>query len=250
MKSCELREKLEKAQEKVEKCKATIERHQKQAEKKLQIVKDNGWENGLENDSCYRGDNYNYEALSSISDYHWKLDDIENATNKLKEAEQIVQNWKDKLDRQLEIEHTLITKVPDAFKQAREELVERWTKYDIAERDIMLQKKKELSYEDFRKLYKYTEEDSLKHTDEEFRKIEERNADIWLIDLYNRVYAITGEVTDCSSLWFRGKGLDGTVVGENGIAEVNTIGAGGYNIQRFHLRVLVNDITPTISKHR
>lgn len=241
MTSVELQERLTKAEEKVAKCEATIERHKKQAEKKLQIVRDHGWENGLEDDRCYRGDNYNFDALSAISDYHWKLEDIESAEEKLEDAKKVVANWKEKLDKQVERELTLANEVPEAFKQAREILVERWTAGDIEARDIMLQKRKELDHKEFRKLYRYSEEEALKHTDEEFRKIEEREADMWLLNLYNRVKEITGEATDAKHIHWGGKCLDGYVVGKKGIAEVETIGAGGYNIQRFHLRVLVKE---------
>lgn len=237
MTSIELKERLEKAQAKVEKCKATIERHKKQAEKKLQIVKANGWD---ENDRYARQGQADYnDSYWAVCEYQHKLEDIKSATKKLAEAEQIVDNWVAKLQKQLDIELKIATEIPEAFKQARAELVERWVESDIRQREVMLQKKKELSYEEFRKYYKYTEEEALKHTDEEFRKIEEREADYWLINLYNRVKEITGEVTDCSYLRWGGKCLDGYVVGKDGTAEVETIGAGGYNIQRFHLRVLV-----------
>ena len=173
-------------------------------------------------------------------EYKNKLEDIEGAKDKLADAEQIVKNWQDKLDRQIKLELTLANEVPEAFKQARAELVEEWVAGDIRAREVMLQRKKELSYEQFRKIYRYTEEERLKHTDEEFRQIEEREADMWLINLYNRVKEITGEVTDCSYLHWGGKCLDGYVVGKAGKAKVETIGAGGYNIQRYHLRVLVH----------
>ena len=236
MMSFEIQERLTKAQEKVEKCKATIERHKAQAEKKLQILQQNGWSTNLED---YRGSD-NREAWSLAYDYKYKLEDIKGAERKLEEAKQIVRNWEAKLDKQVSMELTLANEVPEAFKQAREELVEEWVADDIRERDRMLQKKRELSYEEFRKLYRYTEEEDLKRSDEEFRKIEEREADIWLINLYNRVKDITGEVTDCSSLYWGGKSLNGYVIGKAGSARVETIGAGGYNIQRFHLRVLVH----------
>ena len=236
MMSFEIQERLTKAQETVEKRKATTERHKAQAEKKLQIIQRNGWSTNLED---YRGSN-DMDAFWVVCDYKHKLEDIEGAKDKLAEAEQIVKNWQEKLDKQVAIELTLANEVPEAFKQARAELVEEWVAGDIRAREVMLQKKRELSYDEFRKLYRYMEEDALKHTDEEFRKIEEREADIWLINLYNRVKEITGEVTDCSYLYWGGKCLDGYVVGKAGKARVETIGAGGYNIQRYHLRVLVH----------
>lgn len=240
MTSVELKERFTKALEKVEKCKATIERHKKQAEKKLQIIKANGWEDGILDDSCYRGSNYIYEALSALSDYEWKLDDISGAERKLAEAEQVADNWAKKYKEALQRELTIATEVPEAFKQAREALVKSWVEQDILEREVMLQKRKDLPYKEFRQLYRYTEEEALNHTDEEFRKMEEREADMWLLDLYNRVKAITGEVTDCSNIYWGGKCLDGYIVGKNGRARVDTIEAGGYNIQRWHLRVLVH----------
>lgn len=234
MTSIEIQERLTKAQETVEKRKATIERHKAQAEKKLQKIT----AKGISVDPMDNRDNN--EDFWLCCEYKNKLEDIKGAEDKLAEAEQIVKNWQDKLDRQIKLELTLANEVPEAFKQARAELVEEWVASDIRAREVMLQKKKELSYKDFRKLYRYTEEESLRHTDEEFRKIEEREADMWLINLYNRVKEITGEVTDCSKLYWGGKCLNGYVIGKSGSAKVETIGAGGYNIQRFHLRVLVH----------
>ena len=94
-------------------------------------------------------------------------------------------------------------------------------------------------FANIRKIYKYSEEESLRKTDEEFQKMEETEADAWLLNLYNRVKDVTGEVTDCSHIKWGGKCLDGIVVRKNGKAIVTTIEAGGWNIQRYHLRVLV-----------
>ena len=190
---------------------ATIERHKKQAEKKLQIVKDNGWEIGIENDNCFRGANYNYDALSAISDYKWKLEDIKGAEDKLKEAEQIADNWKAKYDKQVDLETTIASKMPEIFRQCRDELAEEWTNSDIKAREIMKQKRSELSYDEFRKYYKYSEEMSLSRTDEEFMKSNLRDAELFIVDLYNRVKAITGEVTNWGNIYYGGKALNGWI---------------------------------------
>lgn len=237
MTSIELKERLEKAQAKVEKCKATIERHKKQAEKKLQKIRESGWD---ETDKFRYAQGNNHDAYWAICEFDNKLDDIIRAEHKLRDAEQIVKNWQEKLDKQVTMEIKLANEVPEAFKEARADLVERWVEGDIRARDRMLAKKKELSYEEFRKIWTFTQEEDLKHTDEEFRKMEEIEADIWILNLYNRVKEITGEITDCSYLSWGGKALNGYVVGKKGNAKVETIGAGGYNIQRYHLRVLVH----------
>ena len=66
---------------------------------------------------------------------------------------------------------------------------------------------------------------------------------------YNRKYdfiitrtnEIVGQITDASNLRVGAKGdLNGYIVGTKGTAKVQTIGAGGYNIQCFHFRTLIN----------
>ena len=63
-------------------------------------------------------------------------------------------------------------------------------------------------------------------------------------DLCNRISAVVGEITDASNLSIGNQNgeLNGIVKGTKGSAKVETIGAAGYNIQRFHYRVLVHKI--------
>lgn len=59
--------------------------------------------------------------------------------------------------------------------------------------------------------------------------------------IIERTNAIVGEITDASNLRIGSKAdLNGYVIGTRGIAKVQTIGAGGYNIQCFHFRTLIN----------
>ena len=234
MTSLEIKERLDKALANVEKRKATIERHKAQAEKKFQILKKNGLDD-LDR-SAHRDDK---DAFWMIVEYERKLEDIESATDKLEEAEQIAKNWLEKYNSKLAEESLIDNEIPDAFKEAKAELVESWVAYDIKQREAMKEFKATHSYQEFRKAYKYTEQDRLSKTDEEFRKIEEADANAWLIDLFNRVKKITGEITDASHIRWGGKCLDGYVVGKEGKAIVDTIEAGGYYIQRWHLRTLV-----------
>ena len=63
-----------------------------------------------------------------------------------------------------------------------------------------------------------------------------------LIDLMARVTKVTGTITDAAGLRIRNGELNGVIEGERGTASVTTIGAGGWNIQRFHWRTLVHPI--------
>ena len=68
-----------------------------------------------------------------------------------------------------------------------------------------------------------------------------------ILDLVNRVTKITGPITSWSGLYLtQGNGgwsvLNGTVKGEDGVASVDTILAGGWNIQKLHCRTLVKKV--------
>lgn len=59
--------------------------------------------------------------------------------------------------------------------------------------------------------------------------------------IIERTNAIVGTITDASNLHIGGKDdLNGFIIGTKGTAKVQTIGAGGYNIQCFHFRTLIN----------
>ena len=61
--------------------------------------------------------------------------------------------------------------------------------------------------------------------------------------IIERTNAIVGTITDASNLYIGKKGdLNGFIIGERGKAKVETIGAGGYNIQCYHFRTLINAI--------
>lgn len=61
--------------------------------------------------------------------------------------------------------------------------------------------------------------------------------------IIERTNAIVGTITDASRLEINAKGnLDGFIIGTKGTAKVETIGAGGYNIQCFHFRTLIHEV--------
>lgn len=80
-------------------------------------------------------------------------------------------------------------------------------------------------------------------SDEDIHKQNQQAGENLILDLLKRVTKITGPVIDWSGLYVTrgniGAVINGIVVGEDGKAEVNSVYAGGYNIQRLHVRVLV-----------
>ena len=59
--------------------------------------------------------------------------------------------------------------------------------------------------------------------------------------IIERTNAIVGQITDASYLRVSNGELNGVVTGTKGKASIMTIGAGGWNIQRYHFRTLVRE---------
>ena len=80
-------------------------------------------------------------------------------------------------------------------------------------------------------------EDALKKLDKDLTGEWNRKYDF----IIERTNEIVGTITDASNLKVGMKGdLNGYIIGTNGTAKVQTIGAGGYNIQIFHFRTLIH----------
>lgn len=269
-----------KAEEKVEKCKATIERHKKALEKKLaklssfgvtlenlEAMKDVGRQNG--------GDIY-----WEICEIEWKLKDIEGATKKLKEAEAILANWNEKLEKEVGKEATIKNEVPEVIKTFLENWkkmaydwhLKRYADFQVYSRKLDEEVKKaeaELGILPHREKRKALEEKGLDYKSVQAKKANfaggavihmctirnEKERLAWLnksleeekkaktLDLLNRVNHVVGKITDAKGLRVSEKGnLDGIIVGTKGKAKIETIGAGGWNIQCFHYRILVHKV--------
>ena len=237
----ELKEKLIKAEEAVVKTEKTIERHKAQAEKKLKVIVDNGWD--PKNRWCKDGTAEHHDAYWAICEYENKLTDIKYATIKLEEKKRIVENWKKRLEAAEEKELKFLTEVPDCMKEMQNQLIVRWDEDDKEKMEYLKEEYKVLGYTEFIKKHRHTGYNFMRYeTEETIHKANVRSAEAYVMDLYNRIHLITGEVTDWSYIYCAGVALNGYVKGELGAVNVETILAGGYNIQRLHCRTLVHEI--------
>ena len=83
------------------------------------------------------------------------------------------------------------------------------------------------------------------------KKIEEEKK-AKIIELMTKVSKITGVITNATNLHLENGDINGIIIGEDGKARIQTIGAGGYNEhvildsgrrgQRYHFRVLVHAV--------
>lgn len=214
MTSYELKQRIEKAQEKINK-------------KQVTITKKEGW--------IASGKKDEYEIK-------WLQEDIKRLGREIIETQSTIDKYEKQLSGEMERERVMLTEIPESMKMMQTELVERWNVWDFERKESLKAEYKELGYREFMKKNRGSEYQFMQQSDEEIIKNNERNAKDLIIDLFFRIRDITGEVTDWINVHCSGGVLNGIVSGKEGRAKIETILAGGYNIQRLHCRVLVHSI--------
>lgn len=177
-------------------------------------------------------------------DISYLEDDIKRLHKEIAETKVTLEKYEKQLAGEMEKEAFFIKEVPEAMKNLEIRLIEEWDRYDIERQKKMFERYKEIGYCQFIKDYSYQAYQDLTKTEEEFHKDNMKDARIFILDLVNRVKDITGEITDWSNIYLEAGNtfpvLNGTVIGKEGRARVESILAGGYNIQWLHIRVLVH----------
>ncbi len=169
-------------------------------------------------------------------------DDIKRLKSEISETQKTVERYEKQLSGELEREKTFLNDIPDSMKDLQTQLVDRWNTYDFEKKSRLKTKYQEMGYREFMKEYKHTGYEFVQLSDADIIKTNKRDAKALIIDLYYRVRHITGEVTNWTEMYCSGGALNGTVSGKEGKAKIETILAGGYNIQRLHVRILVHSI--------
>lgn len=271
--------KVEKAQETVTKKEKTIERHEKQLQKKLDFLSSKGINVDVDDVDASRFiDGERHEWTWDVAEVNMKLNDIKGAKKKLAEAEKILGNWKEKLANEQNKANYLENNCPQIIKDFLEEwksgaiefYLEHYEKFQVYKKKIDAKAKKakeELIVEhDRRTTDKLLKEKGLDWSNVQANKdhfagtivrrmdsiYDEKERLEWLLktleedrkgkmfDFINRITKVTGVITDASNLYISRSGnINGYVIGEDGKADVETIIAGGYNIQVAHYRTLV-----------
>lgn len=114
----------------------------------------------------------------------------------------------------------------------KEEFTNRWGKQDYKEIKV-----RDGEYEYLKPYMQDTLEDALTRLEKDLSQEWNRKYDF----IIERTNQIVGTITDASNLYVGAKGdLNGYIIGTKGTAKVQTIGAGGYAVQCFHFRTLIN----------
>lgn len=176
----------------------------------------------------------------------------------LYDGRKTLEKYQKQLDAQIAKENT-INELPEVIKEFGENLFNRWNEYDFwKQQQIKEEMKKEPEYRE-REAYKEFQRkmnekwgrgwyDFAWYTSKEQIIKNNRNAvNALILNLVTRTVEIAGTIKDAKYLRLDRDNngysiINGIVVGEKGKARVESIGAGGYNIQRYHIRVLVKEV--------
>ncbi len=248
MKIATLKERIEKANQKIEKKQNTIVKKTAQIEKKYQALKKLGIEDPENRDrEEFRGAENWRDIFWTYADIGHLKEDIARGGKEIEATLKTIEKYEAQLAGEIEKESIFLSEVPEVFKSLIDELVETWDKWDLDRRNRLTNIYEELGYREFIKAHSYADYEFIKTENEKIHSDNERDAKALILDLYYRVKDVTGEVTDWSGIHAtQGTGgftvLNGAVIGKEGRAKVESILAGGYNIQRLHVRVLVHEI--------
>lgn len=270
-----LNERIAKAEEFISKRTSTIERKQGTITKKIAALAKAGVEyvEGIEKRD-YRDNN---EAFWLICDIETLTEDIERAHKDIAEKQKALDGYKAQVTAEIEKANSrnipAILEFLEGWKQrvteyyhdqfpkfleARKEWYAIDSKhcdwhnhgawqmrkdnpdeYKRIEKEYKEAKAKYISRWNF--IFEYVDRNTF--NDEKLAKELKREAEAKYDFIVERTNAIVGQITDASNLRIGDKGdLNGYIIGTKGTAKVETIGAGGYNIQCFHFRTLIHEV--------
>lgn len=231
--------KIETLKERIEKKEAQIAKKSNTIKKKENLIfkKENKASRAWAKDDTF-------EQRSLEIEISMLREDIKRLNREIAECEATLEKYRAQLAGEIEKEAQFIKEVPEQVKDMEKALIVNWTVADVRRQSFLREEYKELGYREFFSKYSGADFDLMHKTSDEIQQKNIRDARTFVLDLLNRTKDITGEVTSWEDIRLEiGTNgfpvLNGYVEGKEGRAEVESILAGGYNIQRLHVRVLV-----------
>lgn len=183
--------------------------------------------------------------------------DAWSKANDLYAARETLKKYQKQLEAETAKDNTL-NNIPEVIRQFGQELLDNWNNYDFwKQQQIKADLRKETDWRD-RENYRQFQRNMIEKwgrgyydfaylTHEKIIKNNTKAVDTLILNLVTRTVEIAGTIKDAKHLILDRDNngyaiINGVVIGEKGKAKVESIGAGGYNIQRYHIRVLVTPI--------
>ena len=207
-------------------------------EEQIEVGIDNPWNIPDDHPECEKGYNLCYSIGTA-------MESITNAKKALPELQEKLQKYEADL-KTVTAEDNRIGQIPDILLQYKDTLVKAFDADDFERQNFLAEEHKKLHYDEFFRKYKGTDYNLIWMSEEEIHKSNTKTADALIRNLWTRVKDICTDVTaidlhlENGNQW-EGICINGTVKGSTGIATVKSIYAGGWNIQKLHIRTLVQE---------
>lgn len=251
-----IQENIKKNEEKLQKNEALLQKRIEKAEKLSAWLKENNI-NTLE-DAVKKDGNTGYKVAEDfrfVEDWlkvvpsfkdekgirHYGNERYSFEKDKIQKVKETIETWNERLVKENLIQNR-IQNLPESLKSLSEYLNQVWTEYELNRKKSLKEKLQTVGYREFVKEFSYEAYRHAHKSDEEIIKEVGIDVKYSILDLLNRVSEVAGEVEDWNNVRWVGKALNGTLKGSKNNVRVETIVAGGYNIQRLHYRVLVHKI--------
>lgn len=195
----------------------------------------------------YTKSSFLYSAYKDIRNSNYSLfceiESIYSTNNDILELKALISKYNEQLNKQ-QIKEFKLVSIPQVLTDFKNHLIECWNEYDKKRRENLKKTYNEVGYNDFFKSFNRSDYDLIHKSDKEIEKENEKSAEQIILNMLARVEEKVGVVTDCNGLHISRDNLgysviNGSVIGTKGNCYIESVGAGGYNIQRYHVRVLV-----------
>ena len=174
MTASEITERINKTAEAIRKLTALIEKREKDLPKAQEKLA------GL-NKETQRNEWWDaYEKVYTLED------GIEGGKAKLKEKQNILKNWQEKLEK-VNAENKKLMEIPEQLKGLKEQVAKEIAEYNIFLKKQIIADREELPYKEFKKQYTMMDILLMGKTDDEIRKDAEHEAKYWVLNLISRV---------------------------------------------------------------
>ena len=229
--------------ERIEKKEAQIKKIEKRIAKWESKKNEGDFKKSYQNAIDYYKD-YEYCKARFYEEYLNECDvEIRRANKDLQIAKQQLENIKMAETKKIEKENTL-DNMPVALVEFKKAIIKVWNEYDADMKEKVNALLTKDDYKEFIQIYDGRTYSYYKYTSiEEMIRRNEKDAESLILNLYYRVEKKVGKIVDASGLSVvqgnRCVEINGTIVGDKDSCVVESIGAGGYNIQRYHIRTLV-----------
>ena len=188
-------------------------------------------------------------------------DDCKRLVRDISEIEEIIAKYQI-ATAAVQKEEQILISLPTAFWELHDHIIAVWDKFDAARRDnskaaykeqvacfsgFGQRKERQAAERVWFQTYSRADYDNFYKTNADFNRENVKAARDLLLDIYTRLHEITGDFTDAGGLTVDRDNqgysiINGCIKGEKATATVNSIYAGGYNIQKLHIRVLVHKL--------